>query len=177
VKEAEEDKKKIDEEVAVVEKEVEEAEEIEKAETGSSGGDDYATVKECETAFALGDKTFIDLGVTKSRWGWQVGPLTKGTHEADIYAGAGKNEISKGTKVGKLTVVVKDKEVVVTYDLGADNTLKETHLYVGDKDVKDIAPGKLGQQHSLDKATSDTYTVKVGGPVNVVAHAVVCGKK
>src|SRR5690606_25277240 len=165
------------EEVKLVEKEVGEAEEIEKNEAGSSSSDkgDYATVKGCETAFAFGEKTFIDLGVTKSRWGWQMGPLNKGTYEAPLFAGAGQNDVAKGTKVGKVKVVVADKKVTVTYELGAKNTLQETHLYVGQKDVPDIAPGKLGNQHQLNKATTDSYTVDADAPVKVVAHAVVCG--
>src|SRR5690606_34969211 len=104
IDESKDEAKKADEEVKLVEKEVGEDEEIEKNEAGSSSSDkgDYATVKGCETAFAFGEKTFIDLGVTKSRWGWQMGPLNKGTYEAPLFAGAGQNDVTKGTKVGKV---------------------------------------------------------------------------
>ncbi|CAK8725232.1 hypothetical protein GMJAKD_15950 [Candidatus Electrothrix aarhusensis] len=58
-----------------------------------------------ETAYALGDKTFIDLGITSSRWGWQIT-----VNESDkllsfpLFAGAGQNDITQGTEVGILLV-------------------------------------------------------------------------
>lgn len=163
------------EEVTQVEREVAEAEKIESSEPGALSRD-FGTVRGCETAFAKGDRSFVDLGLTKSRWGWQVGPLDEGTHQAELWAGAGKNDTSKGALVGTLTVEVSGRQVRVTYETEAGNRLMETHLYVGTKDVQTISPGKLGHQHELDEARSDTFEVSGAAPVNLVAHAVVCGE-
>ncbi|MCI5157843.1 MAG: hypothetical protein D3906_05270 [Candidatus Electrothrix sp. AUS1_2] len=134
----------------------------------------------CETAFAQGDIT-LNSFLNTNRWGWEitVGPgqnLTK-----PIYAGAGQNDTSKGTKVGDLTIEYKETTVTVKYTMTADDIImKETHLYVGDESVTTAAPGQYGlQNEGLINATTDSYTVTVSGtkPVKVVAHAVTCTKE
>jgi len=132
---------------------------------------------ECETAFAFGGTTFVDLGLTNKRWGWQLGPFTPGSYTSPIYAGAGQNDITKGTEVGTLTVDYDGATVVVTYTMHPGYTLDETHLYVGTSDIGTIAPGQYGHTHDLTDASSDSFSVGGfnGEPIYVVAHGVSCG--
>lgn len=132
----------------------------------------------CETAFAYGDKELDDF-LNAARWGWQI-TVNKGqTLTKDIYAGAGQNDLAKGTKVGSLTVKYEGTKVTVTYTMNAGFTMSSTHLYVGEGNVTTTAPGQYGQLHEGLTAAVDTYQVAVSGTaasLNVVAHAVTCAK-
>lgn len=75
-------------------------------------------------------------------WGWTNGPLSEGSYEFDIYAGAGLNDISKGTLVGVLYVDFYGDCVTVKYEMGevpefGQVYLGEVHLWVG----LDVLPG------------------------------------
>jgi hypothetical protein len=130
----------------------------------------------CETAFALGNTTLIQLGVTQSRWGWQNGPLVPGSYSFPIYAGAAQNDTSKGTLVGQLSVDYDGSTANVGYAMSAGYVLDETHLYVGTSNVTTVSPGQLGNTHDLSSASSDSFSVGgfSGQPIYVVAHAVSC---
>ena len=134
-------------------------------------------VASCETAFALGDTTFIDLGLTVKRWGWQVGPINPGTTlETEIYAGAGQNNLSNGTIVGYLSISYDGLVATVEFNMLPGFVMQETHLYVGEADIDTIAPGQYGNIHVLDFATFDRYVIDgfSDGAINIVAHAVSC---
>jgi hypothetical protein len=75
-------------------------------------------------------------------WGWTNGPLPEGSYEWDIYAGAGQNDLSKGTVVGTLYVDYEDGCVTVTYELDEGYYLGETHLWVGNDVLPEVKRGK-----------------------------------
>jgi len=130
----------------------------------------------CETAFAKGDTTFIDLGLTQSRWGWEITEVAPGSYSYPIYAGAGQNDITKGTLVGHLSVEYDGSSVTVTYNMLSGFVLEETHLFVGTTHTTTIAPGQYGNLHDLSAASSDSFTLSgfSGQPLFIVAHAVSC---
>lgn len=130
----------------------------------------------CETAFALGNTTLIQLGLTQSRWGWQNGPLSPGSYSYPIYAGAAQNDTSKGTLVGQLSVSYDGATANVSYAMSGGSVLDATHLYVGPRNVTTISPGQFGNTHDLSGASSDSFSVSgfSGEPIYVVAHAVSC---
>ncbi|WP_190808478.1 hypothetical protein [Flagellimonas sp. S3867] len=125
----------------------------------------------CETAFARetnGDNCFIDNGF--KRWGWTIGPISDGHNESyEIYAGAGKCDISKGTFVGTVDVSYIGGEVEVAYNFLDGVVVNETHTYAGNtmfptnkKGKTTVAPGQYSIQEDL------------GDEIYVIAHAVVC---
>jgi len=142
--------------------------------------------KTCETAFArfAGSSTcFNDLGF--SRWGWTNGPLGPGSYTFDIYAGAGQCDLTKGALAGTLNVEYDGGTATVTFNTTNGWSMEETHLFVGNSRlpvfkqgksyVETVAPGQYPYIHSdLSGATTDAYTVQVGGDIYVVAHAVTC---
>jgi hypothetical protein len=146
-----------------------------------------------ETAFALGDgyaTCFIDADFDGdgsddgfNRWGWSNGQLSEGTYTFDIYAGAGKCDITKGTNVGTLSVVYAGGTANVTFSMDASYYMLETHLYVGSEPLArnvnneyTVAPGQYPTIHDGLNATTDSYTVTgLSGDVYVVAHATVGG--
>lgn len=140
---------------------------------------DVAVNEECgnETAFALGDRTLTEI-LDTPRWGWELDVNDGESRKVDIYAGAGQNDINKGTLVGELLVERDGELVTVRYEMLDGFTMSETHLYVGTEHLPRVAPGTYGNQNDLTNATSDEYTVTVEGadpnlPLYVVAHAVV----
>ncbi len=131
----------------------------------------------CETAFAYGDTSFVELGITLARWGWEIGPFEAGSFSTPLYAGAGRNDLGHGTEVGMLNVQYDGATLVVEYVLAADYDLQETHLYAGASTVSTTAPGQFGNTHEELSGSGDTFTLTglTGEPLYLVAHAVVCG--
>lgn len=138
--------------------------------------DDPVDPKSCETAFALGSKTFIELELTNSRWGWMITVDEQGTFEAPMYAGAGQNDLSKGTLVGKLIYSFDGDVLSASVEMFEGYTMSETQLYASNLLPESIAPGQYGNIHDLDDASSDSYSVEITGgtPVYLIMHAVVC---
>jgi len=133
----------------------------------------------CETAFAYGQET-LNSFLKTSRWGWQIVLSGYGSSEVPIYAGAGGNDTSKGTQVGKLLIeYAQNGTLAVTYEMaaGSNYTMSETHLYVGNTKVSTPAPGQYGGSAPLAvKEDEVAYSRSISGtPVYIVAHAVVCG--
>jgi hypothetical protein len=128
-----------------------------------------------ETAYALGQTTFIELGLTNSRWGWQLTVPTGTSTTTAVYAGAAQNDLSKGTNVGTLQYQYTGSTLVLNFTLNSGWLMTQTHVFAGSNDVSTIAPGKYGHQHNLAFATSDSYSIDItGDPIYVVFHAVVC---
>lgn len=127
----------------------------------------------CETSFAIGNSEddhacFSEAGFR--RWGWNIGPLTPGTYTYDIYAGAGRCDITKGQFVGAITISYDGTHVTSQYDLLSGYSNSETHLYAGTSPfpIKNngrftIAPGQYSVQDDLN-----------GEAIYVIAHAVTC---
>lgn len=142
-------------------------------------------VENTETAFAYSSAystTFEDILNENTRWGWSNGPLAAGTYSFTLYAGAGQNDISKGTAVGVVTVVYNGSSAVVTYNLNSPYTLKEAHLYVGSDVLPKkgpnytTAPGQYPKVADNISGTSYVFNVTgLSGNVYVVAHATVAG--
>jgi hypothetical protein len=145
-----------------------------------------------ETAFAFGGdlaKCFDQFDVS-NRWGWSNGPLAEGSYTFDLYAGAGQCDLSKGTKVGTLSVVYSNGTATVIYQMAGVNSdtnmpyaLTETHLYVGSEPLarnkqgeSTVAPGQFPYINAELNTSSRSYTVSgLSGEIYVVAHATVAG--
>lgn len=152
-----------------------------------------------ETAFArFGDANTCFLNIDANgdgagdfnRWGWTNGPLDPGTYEMELWAGAGRCDVSKGTLVGTVTVEYTGETVRVTFtttgtnpDTGLSYNMADAHAYVGSDILAanngqfTVAPGQYPQINSeANGATVQTFTFTgVNGPIHVVAHASVDG--
>ena len=158
------------------------------------GGDDYidtdgdgipdycdqedTNLENCETAFMLGNTTLISLDLGNKRWGWAEyfeGP--SGIYEHDVYAGAGQNDIAKGTMVGTVTLTVSDDNVEVKFDLNSGVIADETHIYFSDDNAPTTtAPGQYGNTDGSDFTGSRTTNFSYSGDGDfwLIVHAEVC---
>lgn len=142
-------------------------------------------VTSCETAFAFGGdyaNPFSDWGF--HRWGWTNGPIGPGTYSWLLYAGAGRNDLEKGTVVGTLEVDYDGSMATVAYQMFDGFTLEETHLFVGNDVLPKknngqytLAPGQYPYKHDgLNGASSDYYEVyDLSGELYIIGHSVACG--
>gem|GEM_PF-1567062 len=150
-----------------------------------------------ETAWAYGDdyaKPNWDY-VNNRFWGWTNGPLSEGSYEWDLYAGAGANILSNGTVIGKVYVDYEDGCVTVTYEVDEGYAIGEAHLWVGNDVLPKVkrgrtsvytnAPGQFpyGDSYGFDPVDSSTWEstwtwTQCGfkGDIYVAAHAVVWGQ-
>ena len=85
-----------------------------------------------ETAWRFGNIKHTDI-IDTANWGWSDGPLAQRetAYRQLLYAGAGQNDITKGTVVGYVDVLYWNDQVTVTYVCDPGIRLKEVHLWVG----------------------------------------------
>jgi hypothetical protein len=103
-----------------------------------------------ETAWAYGlpyDNENWDYA-DGSNWGWTNGPLPEGSYVWDLYAGAGQNDITKGTVVGNVSVSYGGGCVNVTYMVDDGYYLGETHLWVGNDKLPKVSRGRHGEEYT-----------------------------
>lgn len=141
----------------------------------------------CETAFAKGGYVFasdgranperlVSLALARNRWGWAIRRTGTGTTVHNVYAGAGLNDISRGTLVGTVSINWDGTTATVTYALASGVVMTEAHLYAGSTAPTTIAPGQYGNiADFVEPATSHTFTVPLSGSEAwFIVHAVVC---
>ncbi len=140
-------------------------------ETAWAFGGDYATANNTVE------------GNPSDAWGW-TNYISKGEYTFPLYAGAGQNDISKGTLVGEVRIVYAAGCVTVTYevyDASYAYVLAETHLWVGttplplNDGTPTAAPGQfLDLAPVVNPDHTVTYQVcDLEGDIRVAAHAVV----
>lgn len=101
------------------------------------------------------------LRLSKNRWGWAINP-TLGISTYDIWAGAGLNRTSNGTKVGTLTVNWNGTTATVTANMFTGYYLQEVHIYASDNQPATIAPGQYGYPaFGYEVENLSTYTTDV----------------
>ncbi|MDP2211745.1 MAG: SdrD B-like domain-containing protein [Candidatus Aquicultor sp.] len=96
--------------------------------------------------------TFISQGISNN-WGWYNGSYADpGTYKLDLYAGAAQNDLTKGTKVGQVTVSYVDGKVKVTYTMYSGYTLKDVRVYIGNTAPTTSSPGQYLQKSDEEYA-------------------------
>jgi len=127
----------------------------------------------CETAFGKGATASCFIP-DFSRWGW-TNVITPGSYSFELWAAAGQCDTNKGTLVGSVDVVYANGHVTVTYNVIPPYRLDATHTYVGTTKYPQV---KKGRTTTSTVAPGSYYYAGPfnGGPVYVIAHAVVCGQ-
>ncbi|WP_367363390.1 hypothetical protein [Mesotoga sp.] len=100
-----------------------------------------------ETAWAKGNTTFIDLGIS-NKWGWVFDyEIGQNKSQFELWAGAAQNDTSKGTLVGYVEVYNDSDSLYVKYTINEPGwVILKTHLYVGETNPTTADPGQLGYQ-------------------------------
>ena len=125
----------------------------------------------CETAFAYDASGDCFIEYDFSRWGWTI-PISEGNYVFDVYAGAGQCDLSKGTKVGTVSVSYSGNDVDVDYDIMPGYNLDEEHTYAGlDPIPSNPKNGKLTLAPGQYRIADDLN----GEDIYVILHTVICG--
>ena len=146
-------------------------------ENGGGGDDPVADLDGCETAYMVGNYTLQQLGVGNN-WGWALNfDDEDGTYEYNIYAGAGQNNISKGTLVGVVSLEVDGDDIDVEIDLFGGVYAQEGHLYFDDEEeLGTNAPGQFGNDiPEFDDVFNWDVEYSGDGDFWIAIHLVVCG--
>ncbi|MBR0597784.1 hypothetical protein [Sinanaerobacter chloroacetimidivorans] len=110
-----------------------------------------------ETAWAQGTGSLNTMMGT-NKWGWYIpveGATADGS-EYNVYAGAGQNDISKGTLIGSVKLTIVDGKYTATFTPSGLHTV--THMHFGVYDSEETfkatngAPGEFTNSVSADKA-------------------------
>lgn len=123
-----------------------------------------------ETAYAKGDgaRTFQP---DFRNWGWtnKLSPDT--TETMPMYAGAGQNDITKGTYVGDAVVSYVDGAVTVVINLLPGLDLDEYHVYAGTT----VFPQQTRGRRTVDTVAPGQYYIEddLSGDIWVIVHGVV----
>lgn len=141
--------------------------------------DTEADLKNCETAFMVGDNTLISLDLGNKRWGWaEYFDEADGTYYFPIYAGAGQNDLTKGTEVGEVTLTVAGSNVTVVIDLFSGVDANKSHVYLNDAVPTTTAPGQYGEDSgSFDDEYSYDLTYSGDGDFWLIVHLEVCPER
>jgi len=159
--------------------------------------DDMGKKLLCETAFGIHkncvydpyDPKCMSIPLNKffksARWGWVTKVPLHTKKELHLFAGAGQNDLDKGTKVGKGWIkYFKEKQfggcwVKVEISTDMNWKLKNSHVFIGSKDellkLKTPAPGRFPFRG--DGGKSDVFKVKLKHcpkKAFVITHADVC---
>ncbi len=154
-------------------------------------------IEDCGTAFGVfttgGDDPEVE-GASECfresehgfrRWGWTNEITAGGTYILDLYQGAGKCDLDKGTLVGTATIdYVYDDYVQVTYNMLPGYGVSEAHIYVGcdpyptgNSGNYTVAPGQYTYNSGGDlefASTNMTPEIDASGTIYVIVHAVAC---
>jgi len=135
-------------------------------------------LEDCETAFMVANTTLVSLNLGNNRWGWAEDfDGANGTYVHDLYAGAGQNDLTKGTKVGTVTLTVTSSNVAVRIDLNSGVFANVTHIYFSDNNAPTTtAPGQYGNTNETDFTGSRTSNFSYSGDGDfwLIVHAEVC---
>jgi len=116
----------------------------------------------CETTYAYFEADSIPFDLGGQPWGW-YSMFMDGTF--DLYAGAGLNDLSKGTLVGELTVHpdgTVEYELFEGFEVNMEDGEPKEHFYIGE-----LVPERIPGQWK---------TIDMTNPVYMTFHLVVCGE-
>lgn len=143
-------------------------------ETGQSADATLKVNVQCyvyDTAYAKGGSAECFIPTFRN-WGW-TNPITSGTYQWDLWAGAAQCNTSKGTLVGSVTVVYgANGDVTVNYNVAPPYSLEETHVYAGTTKFPQVQQGKR-MVSTVAPGLYYNASLFNGGQVWVIAHAVV----
>ncbi|OFY22178.1 MAG: hypothetical protein A2W98_11900 [Bacteroidetes bacterium GWF2_33_38] len=135
---------------------------------------DITLPEKCQNAFAFGESSFIESGLTDNAEGWVINLSEIGYFTTPIYVESDQNTI----QVGNLEYSYDGRELFIYYNIFRGYTLTETHLYASDLFPNTINPGQFYHQHYLTDASRDEFRIAVvGSEIYIIAHAVVCPRK
>ena len=137
----------------------------------------------CETAFAYtgnSEWAFCNNSITGKkkkdrRWGW-FGVTGTGTFRYDLYAGAAKCDINKGTRVGYVDITYTGTTASAVLVASPGTIFNATHVYLAHSPMTTLAPGQFTSVKGGSNQTTVTHTFAglLGSELYFSVHAESC---
>ncbi len=140
------------------------------------GANTFDSIESCGDDNIRG--TFDDGGefggdMLATRWGWSVGPVAEGdTVVRDIYAAAGRNDITKGSLIGTATITNNGNMVAISIQTLPGYGFTTVQAFVGEGHTCTVAPGQLGYIKDFDEEATryDFFLSHTGGDAYLAVH-------
>ncbi|KAJ9653007.1 hypothetical protein H2201_009183 [Coniosporium apollinis] len=131
-------------------------------------------------------QTLNSFSAPANRWGWAiiVSPADLSTGlSGELYVGAGRNDISKATDAGSVSLKLSGGVITVAYHTGPEYDLGEVHIYASCSAPTTYAPGQYGFTNSLpgnadynfeatfDRSYGNLVSCFDHGPIYFILHA------
>jgi len=125
------------------------------------------------SAFAYGEISFIDAGLSETQWGWISKYQKKDdTLSFPIYMHDDSYESGDGIYVGDFYVYYFKDKLVADYFVRKGFAFMQTNLYASHSRPRTCDPEFFGQQHNLMRKTTDRHSVNITQlPVFIIGHA------
>lgn len=146
------------------------------------GGDEGDVLEGCETAYMVGNRTFMDndgdnLNIGRN-WGWaqeaDIDP-NGGSFTAKLRAGGGQNDPDKGYWIGNVTVTMNNGEAEVDIEVFDGNQLNKVDIYFSNTKPVKHSPGQYGNKFfpAEDGLSYDDFS-DADGEFWIIVHADAC---
>ncbi|MDT8415609.1 MAG: hypothetical protein RQ735_09555 [Flavobacteriaceae bacterium] len=137
-------------------------------------------VLNCQDAFMFGDVSFIDFGLTNTRWGWISEIKTNETIQPKpMYIGAVNNNLAVASHVSDVLVTHNDKKVTVQMQAFPGYSFNQTNVYLSDDPPTQHTPNTYPYRQRNANATSVTYDIEYSGDGQywLIVNAQVCNER
>jgi len=126
-------------------------------------------------AFAYGDLSFYDVGLSQTDWGWITKyHINNGSLTFPIYIRDEHYDGGNGTYAGAFIINYSKSKLVVDYYSRKGFALMKTNLYVSSLKPTSIDPLSYTMHHNLNRKTTDRYSIYITRlPVFIIGHAVI----
>jgi hypothetical protein len=134
----------------------------------------------CQDAFMFGDVTFIDFGLTNTRWGWISEINANETVQfKPMFIGAINNNLTVASQVSEVLVTHNGKKVTVEIQALPGYSLNQTNVYLSDDPPSEYKPNSYPFRQRNANANSVIFEVEYSGDGQywLIVNAQVCNER
>lgn len=133
----------------------------------------------CETSYMLGDFSFIDLGLTDTRWGWAQEVNQVSAFKKPMYARALLNNLNRGFITADVEVNVVNNKVNVKFTARPGFSFSKTDVYLSDEQPEVYNPASLPFRNRHNNVADFQYELEYSGDGDfwIIAHAETCSER
>lgn len=139
------------------------------------------TILNCEQSYMLADLSFIEMGLTDTRWGWaqEVQTQTMPIFSKPLYKRAVLNNLNQAEVVGSVSVNVVGNRVKIAYAARPGFSFSKTDVYLSDEPPTQFTPDTFPYRNRHNNITDFEYDLEYSGDGDfwLIAHAQSCEER